>query len=375
MNFRYVPDQASSYAAHYDLIFYALVALTVVFSLLVGVLVLTFAIKYRAGNKVNRARPIYESKTLELTWSIIPLILGLIMFFFGAQLFVQMRTPPDDAMEVFVIGKQWMWHVQHPNGVRENNTLHVPIGKPVKLTMISQDVIHAFYIPDFRLQYHVVPGRYTSAWFTGTKIGKYPIFCGIYCGTQHSEMGGYVYVMSQKDFAAWLDNGGERPVAQTMEQRGSKLFTSIGCANCHGGADTLRAPSLNGIWNSKRTMEDGTVVTADAAYLRESILNPWNRITKGYQNTMPEYVGQIKEEDVLALIEYIRSTGQGAVPASPAAPNLEAGTGLQTTQPFVDRSARPAVGAIEATERQTPGQPSTGNLSVGAMAAEKQGGR
>jgi cytochrome c oxidase subunit 2 len=367
MNFPVVPHQASSISAHYDAIFYALVALTLFFSVLVGVLVIVFAVRYRAGNKVDRSNPAHESRTLELTWSVIPLVLGLIMFYFGAQLFVDMKNPPPNSMEIFVIGKQWMWHAQHTNGVRENNTLHVPVGRPVKLTMISQDVIHAMYIPDFRVQYHVVPGRYTTLWFTPTRPGKYPLFCAMYCGTQHSEMGGYVYAMPPEEFAEWLANGGENRQRMTVEQQGAKLFSSIGCGNCHGPTDTLRAPSLYSIVGKRREFTDGSSVIADQSYLRESILNPWNRITKGYENTMPSYVGQIDEEDVLKLTAYIRSLGS----AAPAQPSVDASPlpGLQETNRFVPDRPRLSVGAIGAREPLEPG-PKEGNLSAGAMSMQ-----
>lgn len=186
------PPQASSFAREHDTIYFALWALTIVFTIIVCGAVLWFCVRYRVGTKADRSRPLYEHLGLELSWSVIPGILALIMFYYEARLFIKVRTPPADAQEIFVIGKQWMWHVQHPEGVRENNTLHVPIDKPIKLTMISQDVIHAFYIPAFRTQMMVVPGRYTDMWFTPTKVGEYHLFCNMYCGTQHSEMGGTV---------------------------------------------------------------------------------------------------------------------------------------------------------------------------------------
>jgi cytochrome c oxidase subunit II len=307
LNFPATPPQASNFAQEYDLIFYALTALTVVFTLIVGVLVVYFAIKYRAGNKVDRSRPMYENLRLELTWTIIPLILGLVMFFYGARLFIEMRNPPQDSQEVFVIGKQWMWHVQHSNGVRENNTLTVPLGKPVKLTMISQDVLHAFYIPAFRVQMHVVPGRYTQMWFIPTKTGEFHLFCGMYCGTQHSEMGGKVVVLEPTEYAKWLERGGEGVPSLTMEQAGARLFAQTGCNNCHGGVDTIRAPALTNLVGDRRAFEDGTTILADEAYIRESILRPHLRIRQGYENRMPPYEGQLSELQVLQLIAFIRS--------------------------------------------------------------------
>lgn len=376
-NFPLSPPQASNFAGFYDAVFYALVALTVLFTAIVGAFVLAFAVKYRVGNKVNRARPVFENLKLELTWTIIPLILGLIMFFFGAKLFVDMRTPPKDAIEIFVIGKQWMWHAQHPNGVKENNTLHVPVGKPVKLTMISQDVIHAMYIPAFRVQYHVVPGRYTQLWFTATKPGVYYMFCNMYCGTQHSEMGGYVYAMDPKDYAEWLSNGGEMGQALTMEQQGAKLWNKLGCnnGNCHGSVDSERGPSLNGIFGKNQRMADGSTMKVDEAYLREAILQPYNHIVAGYDNTMPAYEGQITEEDVLHLIAYIKTLGTGVAPTAPPQPGLEPTKGSVGNVPY-NKQTTPtmAVGAIEAQQPQRPG-PRPGNNSVGAMSVPPAGNR
>lgn len=358
-NYSVSPDQASTFAGPHDLIFWALTGLTLIFTLIVYVLVIVFAVRYRRGTKVNRTRPVHENLPVEVTWSVIPLILGLIMFWFGAVHFINTRTVPRDAMEVFVIGKQWMWHVQHSNGVRENNTLHVPVGKPVKLTMISQDVVHAFYVPDFRIQYHVVPGRYTTQWFQATKPGKYPIFCGMYCGTQHSEMGGYVYVMEPTEFAEWLKNGGNRVPQLSMEERGERLYKVLACDSCHKGQDTLEGPTLNGIFNRPRQLEGGQVAVADQAYLREAILRPHERLTAGYTNTMPQYEGQISEEDTLDLIAYLRVLGgaaagnqaSGQQPQTGAVNRTATGTGAQSAT-----GAGATSGNSGATERRTQGQ-------------------
>lgn len=342
------PPSASNFAPEFDLLFYALLAIGVFFTAVVGVLVLTFAIRFREGNKVNRQRPIHEHLPIEITWSVIPLLVGLVMFFLGAKLFVRMRTPPKDATEIFVIGKQWMWHIQHSNGVRENNTLHVPVGVPIKLTMISQDVIHAFFIPAFRIQYHVVPGRYTMQWFTATEPGEYHLFCNMYCGTQHSEMVGTVVVMPKKDFARWLANGGNEPGNLTMEQAGAKAFAVRGCANCHGSSDSERAPSLYGLMGHTRKMQDGTSVVADDAYVRESILNPYNRITAGYTETMPVYANQITEDEVLDLIAYVKSLG------SPKEPGVGSGPFDGTAHGTLTKPTVTADGAIGARERTKP---------------------
>lgn len=329
MNFPFAPQQASSVAYQHDIVFYALLGLTIVFTVLVYALVIAFAVRYRRGTKVNRHRPHHENLPLELTWTVIPTFLGLIMFFFGAKLFIEMRTSPKDAQDVYVIGKQWMWHIQHSNGVRENNTLHVPVGQPMRLTLISQDVIHAFYIPDFRQQIHVVPGRYTTMWFTATKPGRYPLYCAMYCGTQHSEMGGYVYAMPAQEYAQWLANGGNNVTSMSMEERGGKLFKVLACDNCHKEQSNERAPSLYGIYNTQRSTAGG-METADDAYLREAILKPYAKLTSGYGPTMPEYDGQISEEDVINLIAYIRSLNEPAGGGKATVTGVQKGSGLRT---------------------------------------------
>jgi cytochrome c oxidase subunit 2 len=367
-NFPVSPPQASNWAAEHDTIFWALTALTTFFSVTVGALAIYFALKYRQGNKVDRSRPVYEDLRMELAWTITPALLGLVMYFFGARLFVQMRTMPKDAENIFVIGKQWMWHVQHANGTRENNTLHVPVGKPIKLTMISQDVIHAFYIPAFRVQYHVVPGRYTHMWFTPTKEGEYHLFCGMYCGTQHSEMGGKVTVMSQAAYAEWLANGGEYGRSESMAQAGQRLYSKLACNNCHGAEDNLRAPSLANIIGRQRRLQTGETISADEGYLRESILRPWNRLTTGYGPTMPPYEGQISEEDVLSLVAYIKTIGAASldVPQIPNPGSIRNEIAQTQQKPSVQ------VGADKFNEPRTDATPTnrTGSPAVGAIAAE-----
>lgn len=334
MDFPIAPEQASNFAREYDALFYLITGLTVVFSLMVLVMCVYAVVKYRRGRPADRKNPTTHNLYIEGGWSAVSLGLGLFVFAWGAKIFIEMREVPDDAMEIFVIGKRWMWHVQHTNGVRENNELHVPVGQPVKLTIISQDVVHGFYIPQFRVQYHAVPGRYTSMWFTATKAGRYNLWCTIHCGTQHSEMGGYVYAMEPSEFSKWLKWGGNRfkPVPVTMADAGKRLWEEQNCASCHGTVDSKRAPSLNGVVGAKRVMNDGTIVTADRAYLRESILYPEARLRKGYLAAMPNYSGQLTEEQVNQLIEYIRTMGLAPSAAPVAntgapAPNSMAQTG------------------------------------------------
>lgn len=317
-NYPVAPPQASTFAPEYDALFYLISILTVFFTVVVLACVLFFALKYRKGSKANRSNIVHDSHKVEIAWSVPPLILGLVIFAWGAQMFVNMRTMPKDAIEIFVMGKQWMWHVQHANGVRENNTLTVPTGQKVKLTMISQDVIHAMYIPAFRAQYQVIPGRYTSLWFEATKPGKYPLFCNMYCGTQHSEMGGYVYVVSPEEYAQFLARGGDAkdPSVKTVADHGRTLYKQLACGSCHFEKDDKKGPSLHGIAGIPRKMTTGETVTANDDYLRESIINPGGRLTAGYDNTMPQdYKSQLTEEQIRSLIEYMKTLG-GASAAS-----------------------------------------------------------
>lgn len=304
------PESASENALRYDLLFWTISALTIVFTLLVSGLVVYFVSKYRRGSNADRSNPIDHHTGLELLWSGIPLLLAMGIFVWSANNYVNhQRRMPKDALEVFVIGKRWMWHLQHMNGIRENNELHIPVGTPIKMTMISQDVIHAMYLPEFRAQFHVVPGRYTELHFTPTKVGRFKMLCAMHCGTKHSEMVGFVNVMEKAEFARWLENGGNKnmPVAVDMAERGAQVWKTKNCGNCHAEQDSVRGPSLVGLLGSERPLADGTSVLADRDYVRDSILNPWRQITKGYQAEMPAYAGNLTEPDILALTAYIES--------------------------------------------------------------------
>ena len=309
-NFPMMPEQASEHAASYDALFWTITGLTVFFTILVVVIMGFMIVRYRKGSTASRKGQMDSHLGLELTWTIIPLILAVGIFLWATYGFMKQRTMPADGTEIFVIGKQWMWHIQHMNGIRENNELHVPVNTPIKLTMISQDVLHAMYLPEMRAQFHVVPGRYTTLHFTPTKVGEFKMLCAMHCGTQHSEMVGKVFVMSQQDYAAWLEKDGNRFVETgTMVESGKQLFNKKGCGNCHTGLDTERAPTLAGLIGRTRAFNDGTSHVADEEYVRESILEPYDRITKGYINTMTAYKGQLTEEQVLELVEYIKSLG------------------------------------------------------------------
>lgn len=304
-----MPEQASEFAPHYDWAFLAITALTIFFTVVVMAVIVFFAVRYRQHSKADRSNPVSGHTMLEITWSVIPLLLALVIFAWNAELFVQTRIPPKDSMEIFVIGKQWMWHLQHPSGVRENNTLTVPVNTNIKLTMISQDVIHSFYVPQFRIKQDVLPGRYTSQWFKATKIGKYNLFCTEYCGTQHSEMGGYVYVVSQADYANWVARKGDSHAAfKSPAEAGKDLWDRLRCGTCHGPEDTDRGPTLHGILGMTLKMADGSSRLVDAGFIRESIVDPYKAIHAGYDNSMAAY-SELTENELLQLYEYIKTLG------------------------------------------------------------------
>jgi cytochrome c oxidase subunit 2 len=324
MNFPFLPTRASTFAVQVDQLGLVLTLLTVFFTTLVMVLLTVFAIRYRRGSKVDRSNPKDHSYVLEIGWSVIPLILGLCVFIWAAIPFTQVFNPPKDAEEILVVGKQWMWHIQHMNGIRENNELHVPVGKPFKLTLISQDVIHGFYIPAFRIKRDALPGWFNTVWFQATEPGKYHIFCTEYCGTNHSEMTGWVYVMTPGDYAQWLKTGasGVRVTApQTVAQVGQDLYTQLACGNCHKNEDSVRAPSLVGIYGTRQRLASGGTATIDENFLRQAIRKPQDNLVAGYGQlaTMPDYPDtEITEEQVHDLIVYIRSMGGAPPPGAGA---------------------------------------------------------
>ncbi len=274
-------------------------------------MVVVFAVKFHRKHDDEVGAVIHGSLALELLWTIIPLGITMVMFVWGAQVFFHMTRPPKGAMEIYVVGKQWMWKAQHMDGAREINELHVPIGQPVKLIMGSEDVIHSFFIPDFRVKADVIPGRYNTMWFTATKPGRYHLFCTQYCGTKHSAMIGWVTAMEPSDYQAWLSGG---PAGGSMAENGAKLFQDLACATCHLENGQGRAPSLKGVFGSTVTLQTGQTVTADDAYVRESVLNPQAKVVAGYQPIMPTFQGLVTEEQLLQLIAYVKSLGgpQGA---------------------------------------------------------------
>jgi cytochrome c oxidase subunit 2 len=313
------PEQASTHAQAVDALFFFLTAVTGAAGLLITVLLIYFAVRYRRRSPHDRTPRILGSLRLELAWSIGPFLIFLVMFFWGARVYLAVARTPDDAIDVYVVGKQWMWKVQHPGGQREINELHVPVGRRVKLTLTSEDVIHSFFVPAFRIKQDAVPGRYVQTWFEATRVGDYHLFCAEYCGTYHSGMIGKVHVLRKEDYDVWLDRRAEG--APALE--GRKLFLKLQCVACHSG--DARAPNLEGLFGRTVVLEDGRRVTADAAYIRESILRPRAKVVAGWKPIMPSYDGRLvdesdrkkeigQEEQIIRLIAFIRSLGPGQTP-------------------------------------------------------------
>ena len=301
----FFPEQASSFAWQVDYLYFYLVAISVFFTVGIVAAIFIFAIKYRETEKFATPKEIHGSIPLELFWSFVPFVISMTVFLGGALVYWEQYKIPADTMEVYVVGKQWMWKIQHPSGQREINELHVPVGRKVKLTMTTEDVIHDFFIPAFRTKIDVVPGRYTTMWFEALKPGKYRIFCAEYCGLNHSGMGGWVYVMEQKDYDNWLAGNASD---QTPVQIGEDLFKNkLGCASCHAGGDNQRGAKLEGIYNHEVKLVGGNTITADDEYIRNSIINPSSQVVEGFQPIMPTFKGQVTEEQLVSVVAYIKS--------------------------------------------------------------------
>jgi cytochrome c oxidase subunit II len=317
-NLPFFPHQASAQAGQVDAIYFFMVAVTAFFSLLIAGLVVTFAIKYRRRHRNEIGAGIHGSIALELLWTFIPLGIAMVMFAWGAKVFFDLYRPPVGAMEIFIVGKQWMWKAQHVDGHREINELHVPVGRPVKLIMGSEDVIHSYYIPAFRVKADVIPGRYNTLWFTATTPGRYHLFCAEYCGTRHSGMIGWVTAMEPSEFQAWLGGGGA-PAASPVAA-GEKLFNDLACNTCHMPNGLGRGPVLTGIFGKPVQLQGGGTAVVDEAYVRESIVNPGAKVVSGFQPIMPTFQGLVTEEQLLQLIAYVRSLSQmGGGPPPPGA--------------------------------------------------------
>jgi cytochrome c oxidase subunit 2 len=329
-NFPLWPQRASQLAGSVDALYIFLLAVSAVMTTLIYLAIIYFAARYRRRKGVA-AEQIEGSTPLELTWSIIPFVVFMVVFFWGAAVYFKGRTPPRDSTEVYVVAKQWMWKIEHPEGQREINELHVPVGRDVKLIMTSQDVIHSFFVPAFRMKQDVLPGRYTVAWFHATKVGTYHLFCSQYCGTQHSGMIGDIVVMEPAQYEAWMSGGTTGPLSAT----GEKIFAELGCATCHRTDTQGRGPNLQGVFGRPVELEDGRIVTADENYVRESILDPGAKIVKGFKPVMPTFQGLVSEEQLNALVAYVKSlsqpvaAGQKTASAPTPAPAKAASKGSQ----------------------------------------------
>lgn len=300
------PEPGSTIANNVDKLHFFLTGITLFFTVLIFTVIFYFAIRYRRRSDDEVPPPTKTYMALELTWTLIPTALCVIIFYWSASLYFENSRAPNSSMEIFVIGKQWMWHLQHPEGQREINELHVPVGVPVKLTMTSEDVIHGFYIPAFRVKKDVLPGRYTTIWFQPTQVGQYHLFCSQFCGALHSGMEGWVYVMSAADYAAWLAGGTK---GQSMTQIGEKLFAQSGCNTCHKPDGSGRGPSLVGQFGHPQKLADGRTVNVDEGFVRQAITNPNSMPIPGYTPVMPSFQGQLNEDQILQLIAYVKSLG------------------------------------------------------------------
>jgi len=295
----------TAHAGAVDILFVGLLVSSALVLLLLFALLFRFAIHYRAGNATaDRDHRIRKSWHWEVSWTAATLIAFLGLFVWGAQLFLNLQEAPKDALPVYVVAQQWMWKVQHLGGQREINELHIPLGPAVRLIMSSQDVIHSFFIPAFRIKHDVVPGAIESIWFKPRRPGVFHLFCAEYCGTDHSRMTGRIVVMEQAAFEQWL---GRQDVTGTLAAEGARLFRQLGCGGCHGAGATVRAPALEGLYGKPVPLNDGTVEIADERFIRDSILKPRARIVAGYQPVMPSYEGKISEDELVQITAYIKS--------------------------------------------------------------------
>jgi cytochrome c oxidase subunit II len=357
-NFPLFPDQASTVSGGVDTLFFFITAVSVFFSVLIVGVIFYFFVKYRRRSEDEIPRPIEGSNKLELTWTLVPFGLAMMMFVGGAYVYFTMARPPRDTMDIYIVGKQWMWKIQHPEGNREINELHVPVNTSIRLTMTTEDVLHSFYIPDFRIKQDVVPGRYTTMWFKATKPGQYHIFCAEYCGTNHSGMIGTIYVMEPSEYEAWLSGGAAEG---SLASQGQKVFQDLACNTCHRSDAQGRGPMLDGIFGKTQQLQGGQTIVADESYLRESILNPRAKLVAGFEPIMPTFQGQVSEEQLLQLIAYIKSLG---------------GTGQQQQQGSIgtpqQTNARPTSVPTTASQANRGGAPNSNSANAGAGANQTQ---
>ena len=314
----FAPEQASSFARDVDALYGFLWALTIVIGTLLTLLILYFAVKYRRRKEDEIPRPVRASHRLEAIWVGVPFVVAMGIFVWGADLYYRMYRPPEEAIDIYVVAKQWMWKFQHLDGHREINELHVPVGRKVKMIMTTEDVIHSFFVPAFRVKMDVVPGKYSTVWFEPTKAGRYHLFCTEYCGTSHSGMIGWVDVMEAPEYQAWLSGGA---AGGSLAAAGGKVFEQLACNTCHKGDGSGRGPALEGVYGKPVQLANGQTIDADEAYLRESITNPKAKVVAGYEGIMPTFQGQVSEEQLLQLLAYIRSLASVQGPARQPGPS------------------------------------------------------
>jgi cytochrome c oxidase subunit II len=355
-DFPLFPEQASTVAPLVDHLYLFLVVVTGSVSLLIWLVIFYFAIKYRRRPDNELAQEQEPPAALEVTWIVVPTIIFLIIFVWGAWVFFRINRVPANALEVYATGRQWMWKFEHPSGQREINSLHVPVNRPIKITMASEDVIHSLWFPYFRVKMDVLPNRYRTMWFEATKVGRYHIFCAEYCGTQHSGMIGWVEVMEPAEYQRWLAGGTEGSLAS----QGEKLFQKYACNTCHMDNSTGRGPALAGSYGKTRPLTDGSTVVVDDNYIRESILNPQAKIAAGFQPIMPTFQGQVNEEDLLRLLSYVKTLQLpqqgGPTPALPVESAQPAGAGAGPAAPQTGTQAAPeATRSSAATASPAPG--------------------
>jgi cytochrome c oxidase subunit 2 len=321
-NFPLLPEQASTIASKVDLLYWVMVLLSAAFAVPISILIVYFAVKYRAGARVDRTAPPETDVRIEMAWIVVPLCLAIGIFVWSASLYLEQGTIPPRAMPIYVVGRQWMWKVQHPTGQREINELHVPVGQPIRLILASEDVIHSFYVPAFRIKQDVLPQRYTETWFEATKTGEFHLHCAEYCGAQHAPMGGRVIVMEQGAYQEWLSGAsggeasGQTDAPGSLAVAGEAAFQQLGCSGCHRPDGGGPGPSLVGIFGQPQPLEGGQTVVANEQYIRNSILQPNDEIVAGYQPIMPSYQGQISEDQLQQIIEYIRGLGANEQPGN-----------------------------------------------------------
>jgi len=360
------PEQASTFAWQVDGLYFYLLAITAFFTIGIVAALIFLVIKYREKEKYATGAEIHGSIGLETLWSIIPFVISMTVFLGGAIVYYNQYRMPKDAMEIYVVGKQWMWKLQHQTGQREINELHVPVGRKVKLTMTTEDVLHDFSVPAFRTKMDVVPGRYTTLWFEATKPGKYRLFCAEYCGLNHSGMGGWVYVMEQRDFDNWLSGNVS---GQTPVEAGRDLFENkLGCASCHAGGPQQRGAKLEGIYNTDVKLVGGQTVKADDEYIRNSILNPSGQVVEGYQPIMPTFKGQVTEEQLVSLVAYIKSLGGSTSGAGSTGASSSSSSGNQSSA--VSNPANPNGARLPTSQLTNSSVPGASNPNAPANTSE-----